>query len=88
MYGKVLLWLQMKSISSLILLLVRLIFSPYEVLVVFRQVRFGAEKVQRGTRLHVWVRTKFFKLLRVRDGLKFGGSREGADKSFNLQGLL
>jgi len=39
MCGKVLIWLPMKRMSSLILLLVRLVFRRNEFLVVFRQVR-------------------------------------------------
>jgi len=52
MYGKILVWLPMKGMISLILLLVRHVFRGNEFLVVFSDRRgIGAEKVREGHRL-------------------------------------
>jgi len=69
----------------MILQLARLVFSCYEVVVVFRQVWMWSRKSEVG---HVWVRARFLKLLWVPDGFKFGGCDAGADKNLNPRRTL
>jgi len=69
----------MKSMSSMILLLVRLLFSRNEFSVVFRQVRVWYRKSAGGRELG-WSaeqeRARFLIVLRVQGGFKFSGCRQ------------
>ena len=69
----------------MMLQLARLVFSRYEVVVVFRQVRIWSRK---SAERHVRMRARFLKLLWVPDGYKFGGCDAGADKILNPRRTL